>query len=195
MVNKPKYIIIHCTDVSQKDAWDQFDSVNRYHKGLGFTRSNSGLYVGYHRLITGGRNYKCKEDDEEGCHTNQSENGQSINFQSLGVCVGFDGDVEFPSPEHMKLLKEQVKLWQEQHNIPNIFVKFHRYFNLYKTCPGGLIKQNWLDSILEPSEPTYKPESQQKKQDALINIQNQLNWIEKAIIKLQKLINNLFKKS
>lgn len=195
MVNNPKYIIIHCTDVSQKTIWDQLDSVNKYHKGLGFTFSSLGFYVGYHRLITGGKNYKCKEDNEEGCHTNQSENGISINFQSLGICVGFDGDVEFPDPIHMKLLKEQVLAWQKQYNIPNICVKFHRYFNLMKTCPGGLIKQSWLDALLEPIEPTSKPATQQTKQDALINIQDQLNVVQKAILKLQELFNKLFKKS
>lgn len=196
MQNKPKYIIIHCTDVSEKTIWDQLVSVNKYHKGLNFTRSSLGYYVGYHRLITGGVNYKCKEDDEEGCHTNQSEGGVSINFLSLGVCVGFDGDIEQMNPTHYTLLRAQVLAWQKQYNIPNFNVKFHRYFNLFKTCPGSLLKQPWLDTLLDTDvTPISKTPTQQIKQDGIINIQEQLNFIQRSIINIQTLINNLFKKS
>lgn len=197
MLNKPKYIIIHCTDVSDKVAWDQFYSVNLYHKGLDFIKSSLGYYVGYHRLITGGKNYKCKEDTEEGCHTNQSEDGVTINLISLGVCVGFDGDVEYPHPVHYDLLKKQIKDWQKEYQIPNINVKFHRYFNLFKTCPGGLLKSNWLDTLLTEEDETeiIKPPTQEEKKEKLISIQNQLGIVRIAVLKLQELFNIIFKKS
>lgn len=196
MTNNPKYIIVHCTDVSEKALFDQFTCVNKYHQGLGFDRSDLGYYVGYHRLITGGKNYKCRNDAEEGDHTNQSENGLTINLQSLGVCVGFDGDIEFPSEVHTNLLREQILTWQAAYNIPDMNVLMHRHFALYKTCPGSKITQWWINELIAKDViPTPKPSAQIDKQSALLNIQEQLGFARQALLKLQLLFNFLFKKS
>lgn len=175
--------------------WDQFISVNKYHKTLDFTKSSLGFYVGYHRLITGGLNYKCKEDTEEGCHCNQSENGISINMQSLAVCVGFDGDVEFPNGVHCDLLRNQILLWQGIHGIPYENIKMHRYFNTGKTCPGQLIDQKWIDNLLRPVPPVLdtKPRDQQVKQNDIENMQRQVGILEEIVVKLRLLINIIFK--
>lgn len=132
---------------------DQFVSVNSYHEQEGFTVSTLGIYVGYHRLITGGKNYKCREDLEHGCHTNQVVNGKSMNWQSLGICIGFNGDVEMPTLEDLNLFVNQVHQWQQKYNIPNANVLFHRQFNTQKTCPGALITQAWLVNNLWPVVP------------------------------------------
>ncbi len=155
-----KYIVIHDSAVGQSTIFDQFNNINQYHRDVReFPISSLGIYVGYHRLITGQKNYKCRIDDEIGAHCNQEFDGVNIwptgsgkalsmNIQSLGVCVGMDGDHEFPYDNHYNLLREQVWKWQDDYKIPNENVFFHRKFNKDKTCPGSLITQAWLDKLL-----------------------------------------------
>lgn len=180
MLNTPKEIILHETDVSYTKNADQFEAVNTYHKNEGFLRSSLGYFVGYHSLITGDKNYKCKEEWEEGCHTNQLyTDGVSMNLRSLGVCVGFDGDIEMMTTKQYALLQQQIWAWQEKYAIPNSGVKFHRYYNKAKTCPGSLLMQPWLDKLLErasviqvPAVPGIKkPVGQCEKQEAIIATQ------------------------
>lgn len=187
MVNKPTLILVHCSDIPESASYDQFKMINDYHRDdRGFPKSSLGFYVGYHALVTGGKNYKCKEDTDEGAHCNQSLNGLSINFQSLGICWGGDGDVELPSDIHYKLLQKQIWAWQDKYNISNKNVKFHREFATWKTCPGTKIDQTWLDTLLtRPIIDTCKPERDIiKEQDKQISVLKQL---------LQMFIN-LFKK-
>lgn len=163
-MNKPKKILVHCSDVSQTELKDQFNSINKYHKDVReFPVSSLGIYVGYHRLITGGKNYKCREDFEIGAHCNNVVDGLSMNLQALGVGVGFDGDIEMPTTEHVKLLQQQIWEWQDKHTISNKDVEFHRDYATNKTCPGRLITREWLDEILKRPIP-QKPIEQQIKQ-------------------------------
>ncbi len=160
-MNKPTKIIVHSTDVSWTKNRDQFHAVDQYHHSRGFPESRSGSFVGYHSLITGGKNYRPKLDSEEGAHTI----GQ--NLTSLGVAVGFDGDVEYPHPEDYALLKRQVQNWQDSYLIPNEEVHFHREFNPQKTCPGALLGKEWMGELLK-RETVGKPEDQEEKQRAIL---------------------------
>lgn len=112
--------------------------------------SSLGLFVGYHRLITGDKNYQCRLDTDVGAHCNQKEGGVSVNFQSLGVCIGFDGDIEFPLATHYQMLQQQVWDWQDVYHIPNENIRFHRYYAYVegKTCPGSLMTDQWLKYLL-----------------------------------------------
>jgi hypothetical protein len=128
-MNNPKYIIIHGSDVSYRNNFDQFKAINAYHRDtMGFPQSSFGYFVGYQRLITGDKNYQCRIDTEEGAHCNAKQDGISLNFQSLGICVGFDGDIEMPTAMQYALLQRQVWEWQDQWKIPNENVRFHRYY-------------------------------------------------------------------
>jgi hypothetical protein len=145
-----------------------------------------GYYVGYHVLITGGKAVKCKEDFEEGAHTNQQVNGISMNFQSLAVCMGFDGDVEMPDPYMVQLMWDQVYAWQKKYNIPNEDVKFHRDYATSKTCPGSLITRNWLDQILHQDDVrTMKEAEQQDKQRQIVE---QIGIIQRLIDALRQVL-------
>jgi hypothetical protein len=98
--------------------------------------------VGYHYLITGEREYKCRADTDVGAHCNQGYDGKtvyqpgtydstkikSMNYQSIGICVGFDGDIEYPTPIQYGLLQKRIWALQDKYNIPNENVKFHRFF-------------------------------------------------------------------
>lgn len=179
MSNTPKWIVVHATDVSWRKAPNQLNSVNLYHKGQNYPLSRLGYYVGYHSLITAGKNTRTRLDSEEGAHTNQQVDGFSINKQSLGVCVGFDGDVEYPAPEDYLLLKKQVQRWQEMYSIPNERVVYHRHFNKNKTCPGSLLGVEWLKELLR-REPHVKPDEQEEKQ---------VEILKQRITLLQRLIS------
>lgn len=188
-MNEPKYIIIHCSDVSRLAASDQFKSIDNYHKGQYFPISSLGYYVGYHSLITGGKNYKCRLDSDVGAHCNQQIEGKSLNFQSLGVCIGFDGDVEYPDGTQYKLLQDQVWTWQKQYNIPNDRVKLHREFATSKTCPGSLITKEWLAGLLAYPQPVTKPVEQCIKQENIIKEQeSKISILQSIIARIKSIV-------
>lgn len=149
MKNIPKYIILHTTDYSYRNLKDQFLACNGWHRDRDFPLSSLGYFIGYHRFITDGKNYKAREDDEIGAHCNQQVDGLTMNLQSLGIVCGFDGDIEMMLPEDYKLFQQQVWNWQDQYGIPPSKVRFHRYYAKDKTCPGSLITDQWLADLLK----------------------------------------------
>jgi len=154
-INTPRLILIHSTDYPRRIIANQFNSCNEWHKARDFPLSLLGNYIGYHRLITGEKNYQAREDNEVGAHCNKVYQGKSVNFQSLGVCIGFDGDIEPVTDIEYNLLQKQVWEWQDKYNIPNNRVVFHRFFVKEKTCPGSLLNDAWLARLLlRPIEPT-----------------------------------------
>lgn len=166
-VNNPQYIIIHCTDVSYRTLWNQLNSVNKYHRSQEFPASSLGYHVGYHVLITGGQSFKCRDDGDEGAHCNQQVGGLSMNYQSLGVCVGFDGDIETMPEDWRLMLQRQVWSWQDKFGITDKNVRFHREFSLGKTCPGGLLGENWKKDLLK--RPEVKPIDQHVKREEILS--------------------------
>lgn len=191
MTNNPKYIIIHCTDTSYTKSFDQLDAVNQYHKEREFSKSSLGYYVGYHNLITGDTNHVCRLETDEGSHCNQVVNGLSINFQSLGICIGFDGDIEMPTDIQYKLLQEKIWAWQDKYNIPNEMVKFHRDFKPEKTCPGSLITNEWLKKLL--SRPSSIPTEKCIDEREFNALKSKIGLYEALITSIMDIINK-FKK-
>ena len=185
MINTPKYIVIHCTDVSWKALRNQINSVEGSHKGRGFPLSSLGYHVGYHHLITGGIDYQTRRLYEVGAHCNQAENGKSVNTQSIGICVGFDGDVEYPHHEDYALLQKRVWGLQDELQIPNEDVRFHRHWAKDKTCPGTLCGEEWLKNLLRRS--SEKPLAQEDKQrDILLQRISLLQRIISLYLNLKK---------
>ena len=153
--NNPKYILVHCSDIDSKLVADQFTGVNRTHRDeRNFNTSSLGFNVGYHVFVTGGVAYRARVDTEYGNHCNNLVDGLSMNFQSLGICFGIDGDIELPSQGMVNLARAQILEWQRLYNIPNERVLFHRDFSKTKSCPGSLISRGWLEeNILEMPKP------------------------------------------
>ena len=185
-MNNPKFLILHCSDVSYTSIPDQLNSINQYHKERGFPLSSLGYYVGYHYLITGEKEYQCRLDIEEGAHCNQRENGISINFQSIGLCLGIDGDIEYPSSMQYAILQKRVWELQDKYGIPNENVRFHRYYATSKTCPGSLITDKWLATLLirpvETSIPEKPVEMRCVAEEAQIKaLKEQLSWYDKLL--------------
>lgn len=187
MINTPKYLLIHGSDVSQDKIFDQLKSINNYHRDVrGFPQSVTGSFTGYHYLITGGKLYKCKEEYEVGAHNNFQVNDLSMNYQSIGVCIGGDFDIELPFKAHLDLFKSLIDDLMRRHGIPLDKVVFHRDFdNQGKTCPGTLFTKEYLLGIIKPVEKPIVEKCNNEK--AIIEIQKgQLNI-------LQVFIKNLFK--
>lgn len=184
----PKYILVHCSDVSERTIYDQFKSINNYHRDdRQFPVSTKGFYVGYHYLVTGEKVYKCREDWEVGSHCNDKVDGVSMNFQSIGVAWGGDGDTELPSKVHKDLLKGTITRLMEEHNIPLERVKFHCDFDTKgKTCPGSLFTKEYLKGIIQPVE---IPIVVEKCNDEKKIIESQ----KKQIFNLQTFISNLIR--
>jgi len=194
MTNTPKMILIHCTDASYKSIPDQFIPCNGWHKDRDFPLSSLGYYIGYHRLITGEKNYQARLDTDVGAHCNQTVNGLSVNFQSLAVCIGFDGDIEMPTSMQYALTQKQIWDWQDQYHIPNDQVFFHRHFNTEKSCPGSLLSDAWLTTLLTRPTPVVVPPKPLQNmcyaQEQIIAEQKvQIAWYVSLINSLKALLN------
>ena len=186
MKNNPTWILIHCSDYPLSKMFDQFLSINQWHKERGFPLSRAGWYVGYQKVVTGDKLYTAREDDEVGAHCNQHQDGLSMNFQSLGICVGFDGDVELPSSMQYALLQKQVWDWQDKYKIPNDHVQFHRHWAVDKTCPGSLITSKWLTELLKRPQVVEVPPKPISTsciaQEKIIEDQKKEIWFLKTLI-------------
>jgi len=191
-MNNPKYIIIHSSDVGHKTVPNQFKNINDYHRDVReFPISSLGYFIGYHQLITGDINYVCRKESDVGAHCNQQLDGVSMNFQSLGVCVGFDGDVEYPSQNQYNLLQQQVWHWQDKYAITNDKVFFHRKFATWKTCPGGLITDAWLKQLL--MRPVTTPASVRVATESCTFEKKEIEKQNSQIFYLRTFINFLLK--
>lgn len=186
MLNTPTYIVIHTSDVSYKTLRNQFNSINNYHRGQFGVISELGYYVGYHRLITGGKNYKCRNDSEIGTHNNALLNGVSMNFQSLGVCIGFDGDIEYPPQPELDLCIDQIVEWMDLYNIPLENVQLHRDTQTKKTCPGSLLDREYFYKLIKVKVmPTTKPLSEEIKRKEILE---KVSLLQTLLGLLQKLL-------
>lgn len=196
--NNPKYLILHCSDVSYSTNPDQLISIDRYHRDeRGFPKSSLNFWCGYHYLITGEKEYQCRADTDEGAHCNQGYDGvkvyqpgtydntkiKSMNFQSIGICVGFDGDIEYPTPIQYGLLQKRIWTLQDRYGIPDCNVKFHRDFATSKTCPGSLITDQWLATLLiRPIETPIPPKPIERtcvaEEAQIKELKERLKWYE-----------------
>ena len=188
--NKPEFILIHCSDVSYKEMPNQFWAINRWHKEREFPVSSLGYYVGYHRLSSGGIEYKAREDREVGAHCNQIANGKSdsFNFYSLGYCLAFDGDIEYPPQKDVDNMIRTIRGWQQLYAIPLERVIFHRKPTPRKTCPGSLIPDDYFSRMLAPV-PHKEPDQKEKQENIkrLSSILDQLRALyERLMILLSK---------
>ena len=130
MPNYPKNIIVHHSLVSRFNSPSQFDSINRYHKGLGWGK------IGYHFLIEPDGQVKIgRAENEVGAHTKQ----MMMNYLSIGICLSGNFDIDDPTPEQIASLLGLIEDLQKKYGIPDKRVKLHRDYAKYKSCPGTRI--------------------------------------------------------
>lgn len=127
----PKYIIIHHTASSRDNT--TVKDVNAWHKVRNFTLSNLGYYVGYHYLILGtGEIVQTRQDNEVGCHCV----AKNMNFQSIGICLTGNFDIEEPAKEQLDSLTGFITKKLGEFNISRDMVLGHREVSSTE-CPGG----------------------------------------------------------
>ena len=172
-MNTPKYLLVHTTDYPYFQMQDQRNACEGWHRDRGFPVSSLGSQIGYHYLFTGGKEYQCRAD------TDEKQDGISMNFQSIGLAVGFDGDIEpMPAIEY-GLLKKRLKELQRKYNIPDKNVRFHRFWAKDKTCPGTLIGDVWLKNLLSEERITANPCLAEEKQ--IQYLKQTLSWYDKLV--------------
>lgn len=184
VMNRPKYLLIHASDVGQDVLFDQLKSINAYHKKghpqAPFPLSSLGYYVGYHYLITGGKTYQTRLDGDVGAHCNNKVDGVSLNFQSIGICWGGDGDIELPNKSSREALRSLIRSLMTKYGISIDNVKFHRdYDQNGKTCPGTLFTRSYLLGILNEQE--YDLQKRQKCEEILKNKSSIVDTLKKLL--------------
>ena len=184
MNNQPKYIIFHSSDVSYKDNPNQLYAINRYHRMNNFPMSSLGWNVGYHVLVSGGKKYICRLDEEEGAHCNAKIDGLSMNFQSLGICWAGDGNVETIPFQDEVLIKQQIIEWVKTYDILFANIKNHRFYNPLKTCPGLLISDDYCIKLVSATLLTPKDEEQRLKKEGIIKMSGLLEQLKELLHRL-----------
>lgn len=194
MVNNPKYIIVHCTDIPKANT-TQFFQINAYHRDFReFPKSSLCYHGGYHILVNGGKEYRYMEDWEVGSHCNSVIDGESMNFKSLGLGWGGDGDIEFPDDTDLELIKARLKKWQEKYDIPNerVFIGPHRRWTPTKTCYGSLLADDWAFLLLNP--PAKSAEILTKQAQIEMYENKLINLLRELILQLKIQIGMLNKR-
>lgn len=142
-MNRPKYIIVHHTAVSYTKNADQYEATNRYHASLGWGK------IGYHYEISkAGKIYKGREENEVGAHCYQ----QGMNYQSIGICLDGNFDVELPTGEQQSALKLLISDIMRRYSIPLEHIYPHRHFAGYKSCYGTKLASDWVHLLLKKKD-------------------------------------------
>ena len=143
--NTPHNIILHCSAGQDRIVKD-WDMLRDYHKGKGW--SDIGYHYGVEKV---GDTYQIMEgrpDTTHGAHCIE----QSMNYNSLGVCMVGDFDEHHVPQDQWKLTVQLVadKCAEYDIHYRNIFP--HRHFNQRKTCPGKKVDmgmfRSWVNEYL-----------------------------------------------
>ena len=135
----PHFIIIHHSAISRRFNDNQFDAINRYHVSLGWGK------IGYHYLIEpSGLNKPGRAENEVGAHCKE----QSMNFESLGVCLTGNFDIERPVNFQIYALRDLLRQLALKYNIKKDRLFFHRDFAHYKSCPGRFIDRGFIRGLI-----------------------------------------------
>ena len=131
----PKYIIVHHSAASAPTP--QFDAINEWHEARGFPQSESGFFVGYHRVIeTDGTVRTARGDLERDC------DALGHNFDSLSVCLVGNFDVSEPTPAQVASLGAMLSEWCSRYNLGADVIYPHRHFAA-KSCYGANLPDQW----------------------------------------------------
>jgi len=142
----PKFVVLHHSAVFSAAGSDQYAGINRTHKErFNLPSKLNGSYVGYQYLINNfGQVRQCRADDEIGAHCKENR----MNFQSIGICLEGNFDVQKPSDRQVFALRDLLKRLAKKHNIKKEAVMFHTNYAPYKTCPGKNIKRDFIRGII-----------------------------------------------
>lgn len=145
MENKPNRIIWHHS--ADGSSGNQFEKINRYHRGLGFPKSILGFYGGYHVLIEkDGTIMRYRADNEIGAHDKDE------NINTLGICLAGNLSLEHATERQIKSFRDQLLSWMSLHKIPAERIDPHRMGDSTE-CPGKLYSDDWARLLVIPKPP------------------------------------------
>lgn len=131
-----------------------------------------GYYGGYTILIEpDGREYRYREDLEEGCHT------KGKNVDSLGVALSGNFDIENPTDKQIVTLKKRLRKWTGKYNIAYELIDPHRAVAA-KTCYGSMLPDEWAKNLLATAD----------RETEVMKLKRRLDAIWLVVIELQKLL-------
>lgn len=154
----PLFLIVHHSFTPKDLPANQAEnSFNTTHKNRGFPLSSLGWYVGYHYVIYGnGEIRQYRQDKEVGAHTKE----QSMNFQSLGICLSGNFDTELPNPLETDALRQWLAQKAGEWNIPAANIFPHRKFAPYKSCYGTRLADDWARNLITNTIPINQGDKQ-----------------------------------
>ncbi len=155
-----KYLCIHHSAVSRKEAPNQFNAINNYHKAQFGMKSSLGIWVGYNALIEpSGKLIVCRADGEETAAC------ISHNKDSLHICLVGNFDIETPTQMQINKLKSWLGEKIGKYGFSPSQIKEHRDLQAYRTCPGCFIPKGWGRLLMEPMP--CQPEDAKKRTELL----------------------------
>jgi len=130
-MNKPEYIILHHSLTKDQKTVD-WQAIRRYHLGLGWR--DVGYHYGIELINNSPEILLGRYEYESGAHCKQS----GMNRKSLGVMICGNFDLAPPREDIWIKTLELVSFLQWKYNITTNWVRGHREYADYKTCPGRL---------------------------------------------------------
>lgn len=131
----PKYIIVHHSAANTPTP--QYDAIDAWHKARGFPQSESGYFVGYHRVIEKDGSVRVARRDGE-----RDADTLGHNFDSLSVCLVGNFDETTPTPAQVDALGALLVEWATRYHIPAGDILPHRHFQ-NKSCYGSQLGDEW----------------------------------------------------
>lgn len=165
----PHFLIVHHSFTPKDLGVTQAESsFNTNHRNRGFPLSSLGWYIGYHYVIYGnGQLKQYRADKEIGAHTKE----QSMNFQSLGICLSGNFDVEQSNPAQAEALKGLLLAKSTQWAIAPANIYPHRKFAPYKSCYGNLLADDWARNLIINQQEGTKAVIIKKQDDPTLYLQ------------------------
>ncbi len=188
-----KYLALHETGVARSVSL-QRRAVNEYHKNQFGMLSKMGWWIGYHTFIdTDGSLTRCREYGEESAAIKGHNCDAPERCDTISVCVAFNGDKELLSDVQVKRLREYA--FEVKAIYPDIKFTYHRNLQANRTCPGLMISDEYLSSVLFPQEiMKVKAEDDIVKQSKIDEIARQVSFIQAWVDRLTALVKQFFNK-
>jgi len=159
-MNKILNLVIHHSAVSRKEAPNQFNAINNYHKQLYRMKSTLGFYMGYNALIEpNGKLIVARADGEETAAV------IGHNKDSLHICLAGNFDIDVPTQAQINKLKSWLGEKMRTYGLSPINIHGHRELQVNRTCPGCLIPRDWGRLLMEPLP--AQPDDLKKRTDLL----------------------------
>jgi len=177
MSNKVNKIILHHSAISRDKNKKQFKAINNYHKRLWNFKSSLGYYGGYHYLIEpSGRVHQYRAETDVGAHCSQ----EKMNFNSIGICLTGNFDIEKPTPNQIFALRDLLKKLVLKYKLNKKDIMFHNaYAN--KSCPGGSVDIDFVRSLVGNTTHSNDQDSEKNPKEKIQKLLEELTTLVKKL--------------